>query len=1135
MRKGNLTSRAMDLIISTAQGDAEVSLSHVHESVTVADIVRQVTGRPSPSMVRIDGRMVSTSMIALGARLFRGSRIEVGTDYTTADAGFASPTGAITMVQIGGTGSGHRRELPTGRYRIGVARRGGVGPLALAPVADARFELDVRDTGAVYVCARHGDLDGTPIDQPELWTTQHLRVGSRMFRLETAQRSDAISELAPDRTGRAQLHRAERLVSTSDQTAWATSSPAASSPITPIAPTASPDGASARVGRGRETDVDIGELVRRGLTSTRHLWERRPDDPAAYEFTIGFAPRRVAAPVDASKSRRGQVQPTSGHTEHRPATIDLQHERGVGFVGERSVTYAAARSLIIQACTLHGPSDLDIVVLTTAADAERWEWIKWLPHSHPAGDVQIVHGAEAVEAWSDAQRTLSTVIASMMSTRHPDAKAITLAIIDDAELWRGRTAPLRALFADPSYPVRFVTLTDQAADVPPVCTSIVRLSSDGTASLEVIPESRMTGDIVPTLLDAELTVRTAQRIGRLIDPDIPVEQLEPLATSVSLLELVDLESLDGAGIRRRWRRTARDRLPAVPIGSTQRRALQLDLVQDGPHMLITAAPGSGRRDLMRTIALALASSAEPSRLNLLLIDGGSGAFRPFRGLAHVAGYVERIDDHFAHRTLRSITADLQRRRSQIEQAGASSFARYQQLIDADPLPHLVIMIDDASSVVGQGVDFLSSLLELCRGGHELGVHLVVSSSRPAGIVDKRLRALAAIRVSLRVATDDESLDTLGSRDAAYISRQLPGRGLIRIGVADPLLFQSAYPSNVSRPRADPTGLAVHPFVVARQLTPLEHRLVLPVAPADESGEVVTDMHRLIDAINQAASREEEVATAIVADPLPLALDGATQRNWASRIGHRRSRRLSLEFGLLDVPDEHRHEVLAWTPRVDGNLLIMGSFGSGASSALSAIALDAATTYRPDDIYFSAIDGDDEHQSLAPLRALLHCRSVTSSADVDGCRSVITTLSDELVRRKAEPETAATSPISLLLIDNVAPLMRSLQAVEFGPDVLRQLDVLLTDGPDVGIVTAISARREASLTDVMRNACPLRILLRGDDDALFHQLGVREHAIPTFVPGRGMLFPGGLEAQLVRPPADLASALARRSVTDLAFP
>ena len=110
-------------------------------------------------------------------------------------------------------------------------------------------------------------------------------------------------------------------------------------------------------------------------------------------------------------------------------------------MGERSVTYAAARSLIIQACTLHGPADLDIVVLTTAADAERWEWIKWLPHSHPAGEVQIVHGADAVEAWSDAQRTLSTVITSMMSTRHPDATSITLAIIDDAELWRGRTAP----------------------------------------------------------------------------------------------------------------------------------------------------------------------------------------------------------------------------------------------------------------------------------------------------------------------------------------------------------------------------------------------------------------------------------------------------------------------------------------------------------------------------------------------------------------------------------------------------------------------------------------------------------------------------------------------------------------------
>ena len=1119
----------MDLIISTAQGDAEVSLSHVHESVTVADIVRQVTGRPSPSMVRIDGRMVSTSMIALGARLFRGSRIEVGTDSPPIDAGQASAPGSLTLVQVAGTGSGHRRELLPGRYRIGVARRGGVAPLAVSTVADTRFEVEISEGGAAHVSARHGDLDGAPLDDQRPWTSQHLRIGSRVFRLESSQRSDTISELAPDRTGRAKLQRAERLVSPIDSGMWVPESGEPSA-------RERNESAPLRISRPNDTNLDIAELVRRGRATSRLLWERRPDDPAAYMFSVGLAPRRVAASTTQPRGRRAVSDAGSGaRTEHRPATVDLQRERGVGFVGERSAVYAAARALIIQACTLHGPADLDLVVLTSPQDAERWEWVKWLPHSHPAGDVQIVHGDDAVEAWADAQRTLSSVVASMVSTRRADAKTLTLAIIDDAELWRGRTAPLRALFADATFPIRFVTLTDQAADVPPVCTSVVRLSSDGTATLEVIPESRTTLDIAPCLLDEELTIQTAQRIGRLLDPDIPVEQNEPLTTSVSLMELLDLESLDGAGVRRRWRRTARDRLPQVPIGATQRRTMSLDLAQDGPHMLVMAAPGSGRRDLMRTIALGLAVSAEPSRLNLLLVDGGSGAFEPLCSLAHVAGYIGRIDDHLGHRALRSLTAELQRRRSQLNHAGASSFARYQQLIDAEPLPHLVIMIDDVSALTSQTTEFLPALLELCRGGHELGVHLVVASSRPSGPVDKRLRALAAVRVALRVGTDDESLDLLGSRDAAYISRQVPGRGLIRIGVNDPVLFQAAYPSNVSGPSADPTGLSVSPFVVARQLGPLEHRLANPASSLADGAVAVTDMHRLVDAVNAASSREEERAPAVVADPLPTTLDSAALRDRADRMGHRRSRRISLEFGLLDIPDEHRHDVLAWSPSVDGNLLILGGHGSGTSSALIALALDAANSYRTGDIHFAAIDGDEEHEPLAPLRALMHCRTLTAAADAEACHTVIRGLIDELEGRQAHPDSAAAAPVSMLLIDNAASVLRSFAGTPFGEEAVRQLERLLSQGPDLGIVAAITARRELSLTEVMRRSCPLRILLQSDDDTLFHQLGVRGHAVPTFVAGRGMLFPGGIETQIVCPPTNLASTLARRSVTDLAMP
>ena len=168
-----------------------------------------------------------------------------------------------------------------------------------------------------------------------------------------------------------------------------------------------------------------------------------------------------------------------------PVLVDLVNQRGIGFASTPPQARAAARALVMQACVAHSPADLDVVVLATPAGAARWEWIKWLPHARGSHGVQLLSDDEAITDWVNSQRTLTTVVASIQSLGRPITPSrLTLAVIDDPGLWRGRAAMLRGLFAEAQLPVRFVAITDRADDVPAVCTTVVRIEANGAAEVD---------------------------------------------------------------------------------------------------------------------------------------------------------------------------------------------------------------------------------------------------------------------------------------------------------------------------------------------------------------------------------------------------------------------------------------------------------------------------------------------------------------------------------------------------------------------------------------------------------------------------------------------------------------------------
>src|SRR5205823_12617243 len=122
------------------------------------------------------------------------------------------------------------------------------------------------------------------------------------------------------------------------------------------------------------------------------------------------------------------------------------------------------------------------------------------------------------------------------------------------------------------------------------------------------------GFVVDSLLIAGLADREARAAARslaaLDDPEATVDGAD-LPADVSLLALLDLAEPTADALLSRWQVSSQGGRLAAPLARAEAGALVLDLVADGPHVLVAGTTGSGKSELLRTLVASLASLAGP--------------------------------------------------------------------------------------------------------------------------------------------------------------------------------------------------------------------------------------------------------------------------------------------------------------------------------------------------------------------------------------------------------------------------------------------------------------------------------------------------------------------------------------------
>src|ERR671933_557240 len=177
-------------------------------------------------------------------------------------------------------------------------------------------------------------------------------------------------------------------------------------------------------------------------------------------------------------------------------------------------------------------------------------------------------------------------------------------------------------------------------------------------------------------------------------------------------------------------------------------------------------------------------------------------------LPHTVGVVTDLDRHLTQRALASLNAELQRRERVLRDAGAKDLPDLEARDPESAPASLVIVIDEFATLAKEVPEFIDGVVDVAQRGRSLGVHLVLATQRPGGVVSENIRANTNLRIALRVNEAAESIDVIGVPDAARIARERPGRAYARTGHGELTEFQTAYAGEQSRRGGDDRSIRV---------------------------------------------------------------------------------------------------------------------------------------------------------------------------------------------------------------------------------------------------------------------------------------------------------------------------------------
>lgn len=802
--------------------------------------------------------------------------------------------------------------------------------------------------------------------------------------------------------------------------------------------------------------------------------------PTSYELKYGQEER--SGKKDALEEEGYALFQAHQKIDNLPIVASLN--RGpVGYVGPRPIVLEQLQLLVAQLAVFHSYHDLTIIPIIPEEEKESWDWMRWLPHA-TLQDMNVRSFVYNQRTRDQVLNSLNQILKLRKAQKEEEKANDTkifhphyVVLITDETLILDHVI-MEFFREDPTeLGCSIIYVADVLSSLSENIQTVISIKDRNQGQLllqeGVLRELDFQLDHFPEDYDKEA-------ISRGLAPLKHIQQLKSsIPDSVTFLEMYQAETFNDLKVLSRWESHAPYQSLAVPIGLRGKDDLvylNLHEKAHGPHGLIAGTTGSGKSETIQSYILSLAVNFHPHDVAFLLIDyKGGGMANLFKDLPHLLGTITNLDGAQSMRALASINAEIHRRERLFGQYGVNHINQYQKKFKlgeaTEPLPHLFLISDEFAELKVNQPDFIKELVSIARVGRSLGVHLILATQKPSGVVDDQIWSNSRFKLALKVADRGDSMEMLRTADAAEITQT--GRAYLQVGNNEVYeLFQTAWSGADYQPEKDQLGIEDHTIYLINELGQYEvlNQDLSGLDMAEEIKEVPTELDVIVQEINHLHQQE---GIAAVAQPwLPplkerITLDELEKvvpiEAWQKRTAP------SVLIGVADIPQAQKQEAVAIDLSKDGNILLYGSPGTGKTTFLQTAAMDLARKQSPENLTMYLLDFGTN--GLAPLSQLPHVADSLLLDQTEKIQKFIRIINRELDRRKKllsehgvgtialyREVTGKQEPTMVILMDSY----ESMKDEPYETDLFKLFMRISREGLSIGVHLIITASRQNNL-------------------------------------------------------------------------
>ena len=667
------------------------------------------------------------------------------------------------------------------------------------------------------------------------------------------------------------------------------------------------------------------------------------------------------------------------------------------------------KELIIQLITFHSYQDLKLVFLMGNDKDKKWDYVKMLPHVWD-DTKEFRFFTDNFDEMNEISKYLSEVFNNRIQAQQKDYKAFApyyLIITDDYKKVENLKIITEMLNLGVNVGFGLLCITNDLTQLPNECSTFIEIKNNKGTMFE----NQMAYNSKQEFTFDTNSMFYFEKILNNI-ANVPIRYLgngnSLLPNHYTFLEMFDVGRIEQLNVWERWNKNDSTLSLKTPLGVDKYgMPIYLDIHEKyhGPHGLIAGSTGSGKSEFIITYILSLAINYHPDDVNFILIDykggGLSGAFQKREiKLPHLVGSITNIDTAELQRSLVSIQSELKRRQVIFNKArdltdeGTIDIYKYQRLyhkgIVKMPVAHLIIICDEFAELKQQQPEFMDELMSVSRIGRSLGVHLILATQKPAGIVNDQIRSNSKFAICLKVQDKSDSTDVINRPDAALLKRA--GQFYMQVGYNEYfVLGQSGWsgapyiPSDLAKKEEDNSV----EFISNTGTTVYQLDEEKPQVDTKQ-GEQLTNIVRYLSNLAEKADIKE---TNLWKPSIPkdIYLDKVKEKYEVKKEKYL----VEPVIGEFDDPSNQRQGVIKLD--ISNNVSIYGNAESGKETLISTILYDLITTYTPEEAQAYILDFGSE--ALKIYKSAPHVGDVVFSSEAEKISRFFEMIQSEISKRK----------------------------------------------------------------------------------------------------------------------------------------